>query len=683
MSTRAARLAAALAGGGGADLGYQIGGSGLFDGSNDVMTFTPGGAGDLKEWTFSCWIKPTEFGTVRTLLATYTSSNTYERCELTANNQLRWVLFDGGANRGEIYTVARYLDTSGWMHVVFAKDAVANSLKIYVNNVEQDVTTSTSVVDANGFICSATGHAIGSNENSASFFEGYLADPCLINGSQLTPTSFGEENASGQWRPIDLSDLTPGTAGWWIEGANMAVGTDSLGSNDWTPSGVVASSDSPSDNRPIHTDRIPGQSAHHAISEGGLKLTPSGGTWASPSTVFATAGKFYGEVPVTDTGVNFYYIGTMPADDEAGPDWQIGASDQQDGYYWTDYGPGYRHNTGITSVTPTYATGDTVMIGLDLDNGWLFFGKNGSWYKTDGTTHTDLTDSANAWATDLLTISDAWTFAPGNSYASGTTTLTAAYDEDDWTYSAPTGYGELKAANMPEISITDPSEHFAAVIDTEANIVATLAAARSGWTDYVDIFKNRDSSESWFWRWSSDSSNCFNSDSTDAKESFPTLSGSAAWVGYSLRVDSDAGIKAGSVSHTNGADTTVTHNAGNARALIMLFPAAGGARPAYHPDLTSGKLLYLDADTAETTDAAIKNVTANSFDIDTGEATDTWWYIVIPEVDGFSSVRRAYGNGSADGTFGPCLFRPALVMIKQASAAGKLEPGGRCASDLQ
>jgi len=106
--------------------------------------------------------------------------------------------------------------------------------------------------------------------------------------------------------------------------------------------------------------------------------------------------------------------------------------------------------------------------------------------------------------------------------------------------------------------------------------------------------------------------------------------------------------------------------------MIILFPAAGGTRPVYHPDLTSGKLIYLDAVTVETTDAAIKNVTANAFDIDTGEASDTYWYIVLPRCSGCIGLGTYIGNGNADGPYvvaddGAVGIRPALLFMKSST----------------
>jgi hypothetical protein len=43
-----------------------------------------------------------------------------------------------------------------------------------------------------------------------------MAEVCIIDGQQLTPTSFGETGDYGEWKPIDVSGLTFGTQGVYL-----------------------------------------------------------------------------------------------------------------------------------------------------------------------------------------------------------------------------------------------------------------------------------------------------------------------------------------------------------------------------------------------------------------------------------------------------------------------------------
>ena len=184
-----------------------------------------------------------------------------------------------------------------------------------------------------------------------------------------------------------------------------------------------------------------------------------------------------------------------------------------------------------------------------------------------------------------------------------------------------------------------------------------------------------DTTGAWKWRFSYDASNEHSASTTDSYGSVANPSANN-WVGYSIKLDGVAGIKAGSVSHTNGADTTVTHSSGvSARQLVLLFPRSGGDIPLYHPDLTSGKLLYLNTTAGEATLAKIKTVTSTSFKIDTGMATGTYDYLVIPETDGFFKLFAYTGNGATDGPFTWLGLRPAQAVFrrKDSSFDGELK----------
>ena len=54
---------------------------------------------------------------------------------------------------------------------------------------------------------------------SNTYFDGYMAEIVSIDGQALDPTSFGEfdEDSPTIWKPIDVSGLTFGTNGFYLE----------------------------------------------------------------------------------------------------------------------------------------------------------------------------------------------------------------------------------------------------------------------------------------------------------------------------------------------------------------------------------------------------------------------------------------------------------------------------------
>ena len=240
------------------------------------------------------------------------------------------------------------------------------------------------------------------------------------------------------------------------------------------------------------------------------------------------------------------------------------------------------------------------------------------------------------------------------------------WDSGSFGGTMPTGFLEWSSANMPT-PVRQGRDHFAVALDTEANILATLATERSGWTSYVDILKNRTNIEKWFWRFSDDGSNEHAINVGDTFQANTALSGSDNWVGYSIRTDQIAYQEVG-VSHTNGAATTVTHNLGTTDVAIWLFNQAGGDVWLYTPQLTAGKLLKSSTVAAETTDTSITNVLSNSFDIGSADATGTYDVLVVAMGDCFHATSYV-GNAAADGAYIAMPFKPRTTWLKDTTDA--------------
>jgi hypothetical protein len=96
---------------------YSVANSCLFnraDGPN--MTKTPGSSGDLRKWTWSCWVKR---GTIsngsQTMFNAGSSSNTQIRFE--SDDTINFYQYSSSYT-ARLATNAKYRDPSAWMHVV-------------------------------------------------------------------------------------------------------------------------------------------------------------------------------------------------------------------------------------------------------------------------------------------------------------------------------------------------------------------------------------------------------------------------------------------------------------------------------------------------------------------------------------------------------------------------------------
>ncbi len=123
-------------------------------------------------------------------------------------------------------TTQVFRDPSAWYHLVLAIDTTqataANRVKVYLNGSE--ITTFSTnnaptpnldtAVNYNG------AHYIGTFSGSSNLFNGYMTEVNLIDGSQLTPSSFGETNAqTGVWQPKAYSG-SYGTNGFYLNFSN-------------------------------------------------------------------------------------------------------------------------------------------------------------------------------------------------------------------------------------------------------------------------------------------------------------------------------------------------------------------------------------------------------------------------------------------------------------------------------
>ena len=225
------------------------------------------------------------------------------------------------------------------------------------------------------------------------------------------------------------------------------------------------------------------------------------------------------------------------------------------------------------------------------------------------------------------------------------------FGANGFNHTPPTGFSPWNTSALPAPAVKDPSEGFVIVEDAEDNIAATLATARSGWTDYIDFIKDKSSSDSWIVRFSDDSTNHMKFDTNAAASTFPTLSGSNVHVGYSLRVGAAYGVFTDSVSHTNGTDTDTAHGLGsNNKWCLAKLESTTGSWYHKHPANSASKNNTIDVSGAEGTTFYV-DVDGTNVTIQSAAPTGTYRVWVLEETSGLISLPQYTGNGSADGPY--------------------------------
>ena len=177
-----------------------------------------GGATSYTKWTFSTWIKNTSEnyggGGIWTVWDNSTQNDATYGWMGFYQDKLQ---FGGWATNWRV-TNRLFRDVGAWMHLVVAVDTnestADNRIRIYINGVEETSFATKNNPAANTQLPwnKANQHRLGAiNGSNAYHFGGYLAETQVIDGSQLTPSSFGETNSiTGQWVPKKYEGSYPG-----------------------------------------------------------------------------------------------------------------------------------------------------------------------------------------------------------------------------------------------------------------------------------------------------------------------------------------------------------------------------------------------------------------------------------------------------------------------------------------
>ena len=372
---------------------YEVLNSARFDDlAPDYLHRTPSSAGTRTKYTISVWLKRSNVDDETFIIAADNpNNNTADLLRFTVSgntgtgtsDQLQYAF--GKTIAGNLVTNAVFRDISAWYHVVVAVDTTQSTAsdraKIYVNGsqVTSFATETYPAQNYTGDMTDAGLHRIAMDTTNTSHgFDGYMSEFVLIDGQQLTPSSFGETDTnSGIWKPKQISGLTFGTTGFYLEFQTAsALGDDTSGNNnDWTSVNLTTtnqSADSPSNNwctgNPLY---VPTSAAPSDWEDGATVATNRNTTnnWGGEATFRMSSGKWYWEVKVganMGNGANFgiFTDGQHPYNGGTGTAWYSNQGLKQIDSTTSSYGA-------------TYTDDDILSFAYDADNGILVAYKNG------------------------------------------------------------------------------------------------------------------------------------------------------------------------------------------------------------------------------------------------------------------------------------------------------------------
>ena len=209
------------------------------DDDSAYLSRTPSSAGNRKTWTWSGWVKRGNIvgaGDGQKLFAVGANGSAYFEImfyDFANTDQYGIiVLSEDSTPKAQLKTTAKYRDPSSWYHVMLAVDTTQSTstdrLKLYVNGSQITDFNGTATYPSLNFdyrINAAQEHNIGRHprDGGAYYLDGYLAEVHFIDGQALAPTSFGKTGTYGEWEPIEVTGMTYGTNGFYLDFSNSGT----------------------------------------------------------------------------------------------------------------------------------------------------------------------------------------------------------------------------------------------------------------------------------------------------------------------------------------------------------------------------------------------------------------------------------------------------------------------------
>ena len=389
-----------------ASTGYTVANSCRFNSADSAyMAITPAGAGSTRKLSFSCWFKLTELAATR--------GGAYNVFHSVYDGTNKWVisiddsdkLFIGhynGSSWDMLLNSNQVLrDLSAFYSLIVIIDTEegtdTNRAKVFLNGTQVTSwsTETYPAEDFDGIWCKDSATEVGRYAPASAQYGGfYLAEVVSCDGQTYTTTDFGEfdEDSPTIWKPIDVSGLTFGTNGFYLDFEDSAnLGNDANGGTDLTESNLDATdqaTDTPTNNFATWNSNTLLGGAVAVYSEGNLKsVQPTGGASKSISNIGVSTGKWYIEVKQTAVsnplGNGEQLIGVISDTFSYSTTALDGALNYS--YVLRNYnGTKSENGSSGSGWHGDWTAGDIIGIGLDMDNHRVYFSKGGQWSDGSG-----------------------------------------------------------------------------------------------------------------------------------------------------------------------------------------------------------------------------------------------------------------------------------------------------------
>ena len=463
---------------------YEITNSCRFeDGDTPKLSRSVSNNGSGTNATLSVWVKRGNLGTRQQIYSNKTADSGFSAMNMyfNASNDRLYVDHHDGSSNISLYATRVFRDPNAWYHIVHTIDTTeataTNRLRLYINGEEITDFATDQAPDQNSNL--ALSHSTGDQSigddprDSNDLFDGYMAEYYFMDGLTLHCGHFGEPDPDNPtiWRPKKYEGSFSGTNTFFLEfkqtGTGTAgtgtIGADTSGNLNHLTSTNLASidiiKDTPTNNfatfNLIFPDYATGSLAI-VLSEGNCKAVytggGSGGNGMKRSSIAIASGKWYAEFKITATNAasdDDFGIGVVPVDN-----YETGrvAGDHTGGVVYKHTGQKRTDADGSADYGDSFDDGDIISVGLDMDNGQVFFYKNGTIQNSGTAAATSFSGSyvmmaqANDTANHDHTVeanfgNPSFSISSGNADADG---------HGNFEFAVPSGYFALCTKNLAE-----------------------------------------------------------------------------------------------------------------------------------------------------------------------------------------------------------------------------------------
>jgi hypothetical protein len=349
---------------------------------------------------------------------------------------------------------------------------------------------------------------------------------------------------------------------------------------------------------------------------------------------------------------------------------------------------GVTYSGSSTAGRPTWNSAGTVIgVAIDCDNGAIYFA------------------NANTWITSGVPTSGASRTGAITTYTGGSKTLFGGFGVFNTTPSITgcVNFGQRPftcTANLPAVAIAKPASYFDVKTRTGTGAAFNVTGeafqpdlvwtkGRSGATDHAIYDAVRGVTKDIGTNLATDQTTqaqgvtAFNADGFSGGTLAKINTNAATYIDWMWKESVTAGLDIVAVTG-NGANRTVAHNLGVVPKMIigksLTTAGADTGWPVYHASLANTEYLMLNTTAAKATGATYWNSTTPTSSVfslgtaaDVNTNADIYIYYAFAEIAGFSKFGIFAGNGSADGPFVWCGFRPKFIVIKRQDLANSWE----------